>query len=107
MIYFITNGNFIKIGYTKNDVKKRLKQLQTSSPDTLYLLGYEEGDINKEKSLHALFSSDRIRSNGEWFTPSERILNYINSVNLQPNTQVDIIDNCVRSLFSIKKIGGA
>ena len=35
MIYFITDLHNIKIGYTKNSVKKRLKQLQTSCSEQL------------------------------------------------------------------------
>ena len=40
-VYFITDCKNIKIGYTKQkNVYKRLKQIQTGSPDRLYLLGY-------------------------------------------------------------------
>lgn len=77
-VYFITNGENIKIGYTKNSVRKRLKQLNTGSDRQLYLLGYMEGTMADEKNLHLIFETYKIRENGEWFEASENILNYIN-----------------------------
>lgn len=47
-VYFITDLFNIKIGYTKNNPNKRLKQLNTGSPNQLYLLGYIKG-IKKMK----------------------------------------------------------
>lgn len=84
-VYFITNGENIKIGYTKNSVQKRLKQLNTGSDRQLYLLGYMKGTMADEKNLHLIFEIYKIRDNGEWFEASEDILNYINQVNLIPN----------------------
>ena len=104
MIYFITDGNCIKIGYTKNDVRKRLKQLQTSNPNRLFLLGYVEGDKNDEKMLHKKFSSSIVRINGEWFSPTQDLLDFINDNSLDDNTYVDIIDNQVRGLFRLRGV---
>lgn len=56
-VYFISNGNAIKIGYTKNEVSKRLKQLQTGSSDKLeivYIL--ENSTMDTEKYLHKYFN---------------------------------------------------
>lgn len=56
-VYFISNGKAIKIGYTKNEVSKRLNQLQTGSSDKLeiiYLL--ENSTMDTEKYLHKYFS---------------------------------------------------
>lgn len=104
MVYFITDSNHIKIGYTKNDVRKRLKQLQTSNPNKLFLLGYIEGDKNVEKTLHKKFSSSIIRQNGEWFSPTQDLLDYINTNNLDDNIYVDIIDNQVVGLFRLRGV---
>lgn len=104
MIYFITDSNYIKIGYTKNDVKKRLKQLQTSNPNRLFLLGYIDGDKKREKELHKKFFSSIARINGEWFSPTQDLLDYINDNNLDNNTYVDIIDGQVRGLFRLRGV---
>ena len=104
MVYFITDSNYIKIGYTKNDVKKRLKQLQTSNPNKLFLLGYIEGDKEIEKKLHKKFYASIIRHNGEWFSPTQDLLDYINTNNLDDNIYVDIIDNQVVGLFRLRGV---
>ena len=54
-VYFITNGENIKIGYTKNSVQKRLKQLNTGSDKQLYILGYMKGTMADEENLHSKF----------------------------------------------------
>lgn len=87
-VYFITNGYNIKIGYT-NNVKRRLKQLNTRSDQQLFLLGYINGTKETEENLHRSFIKYRLRQNGEWFEPSSDLLDYINENNLIPNTFVD------------------
>lgn len=101
MIYFITNGESIKIGYTKSNIERRLKQLQTSCPQKLFILGWIDGDKEKEKELHIKFSNSRIRSNGEWFRPTHDILEYINTYNKKANTYVDFVDGVLLSLLNI------
>jgi len=76
-IYFIQAGNngAIKIGYADN-VEKRLKQIQTGNPYKLKLLKTINGNFEIEKNLHKLFYKDRLE--GEWFTPSKELMDYIN-----------------------------
>ena len=62
----------VKIGKTK-DLPSRLKQLQTANGHQLVVLGVISGE--KERVLHSLFSSSRIR--GEWFTMSDEIKSFI------------------------------
>lgn len=88
-VYFFTNGNNIKIGYTKGDITKRLKQLNTGSDAQLYCLGYITGNKLKEKELHQYFSKYKIRNNGEWFYSSLELIEYINKFNERPNTYVE------------------
>jgi hypothetical protein len=69
IVYFIQNTSTkaVKIGYTsKDDVAKRLAQLQTGSCSKLVILKTVEGDTNLEKSLHFLCSDYHL--NGEWFS---------------------------------------
>ena len=81
MIYFIQQGKTgpIKIGYTsKNDTSQRIQSLQNASPETLILLGYIEGDKDKEALLHRFFHAHKLK--GEWFEPCPMVLNYILSL---------------------------
>lgn len=88
MVYFISNGENIKIGYTSQDIEKRLHQLNTGSDTNLYLLGYMQGNKEIEKQLHLKFGGLRIRYNAEWFKPSDDLIDYINDNSEKPNTFV-------------------
>ena len=67
-VYVIHNlqGKY-KIGYTGGELRKRLLQLQTASPERLYVEMTISSDqpLIIEKELHDLFSQKRIH--GEWF----------------------------------------
>lgn len=81
MIYFIQQGKTgpIKIGYTANsDISKRINSMQPASPEPLILLGYIEGEKDKEALLHRFFHAYRLK--GEWFEPDPMVLNYILSL---------------------------
>ena len=103
-IYFVTEGKHIKIGYTTQDIKKRIKQLNTGSVQNISLLGWIYGDKAKEKELHIKFAQSRVRYNGEWFEPTEILLDFINENNLEPNSYVDFVDGKLMRLFSFDKI---
>ena len=67
-VYLIRNSHFeYKIGMTKQNVNKRLKQLQTGNSEDLELVKYflVENYKKVEKSLHNHFSNKKI--NREWF----------------------------------------
>jgi hypothetical protein len=79
MIYFIRQAetNYIKIGYTGGDVYKRLATLQTGSPHKLKIMFVINGDRNREKKLHSLFSDYFI--SGEWFDmPEYKLIQFYN-----------------------------
>ena len=64
-VYFITNGKYVKTGYTQN-VEKRLAALQTAHHLALRVYAVIENTIPlDERRLHEPFSS--LRVNGEWF----------------------------------------
>lgn len=75
-IYVVRGGDKFKIGMT-NDTSKRIKSLQTSSPQKLELvLNFSTPDVaTVEKWLHETFSSHRV--NGEWFSLNQFDLDYI------------------------------
>lgn len=65
-VYFITDGQYCKIGVAKN-IKKRVDSLQTNSPNELHLLKYfkTECAFELEKFFHDLFKTKRVL--GEWY----------------------------------------
>lgn len=73
-VYFIQadeNGP-IKIGFTADDPKRRLSQLQTGNASALKLLGAINGTSSQEKQFHADLSEWRLQ--GEWFEPHPTVL---------------------------------
>jgi hypothetical protein len=67
-VYFITDGEFIKIGVAV-DPQKRLNGLQTGNPRQLRLLGTVPGGTSLERGLHACFQARHVH--GEWFRLTE------------------------------------
>lgn len=60
--YFMLCGSHMKIGKSEN-AEVRLKAIQTGSPETVVLLGTQDGD--NEIYWHRKFAN--LRRNGEWF----------------------------------------
>lgn len=69
MVYFISDGEYTKIGYAK-DVKKRLQQLQTANGRTLRVLYIVPGGKPLEKKFHKVLDEYRTGSKNEWFDVS-------------------------------------
>lgn len=66
-----------KIGITKNDVDKRVKQLRTGNPDDIIILNtYKSSNYKKiERMLHTRFKPERTHL--EWFTMTdEQVLSF-------------------------------
>ena len=106
-IYFITNKENIKIGFTSVNPQKRLKQLNAGSDKQLYLLGYQFGSMDDEKELHARFQKFRIRDNAEWFYPDQSIIDYINQNNVVENCYVfvnEYMNNTVMSTLGLRRV---
>lgn len=102
MIYFIASSTSIKIGKAKNP-NSRIKQLQTGNVDKLYLAYLEESDNDKvrEKELHTLFQNSRIRKNGEWFFPSDKLVSYINERSI--DKYIKVVDNRIYIFNKMKR----
>lgn len=77
MVYFIKQGDYVKIGFT-NRFKTRLNQLQVSSPIKLEVLAIIDGDKTDEQKLHEQFK--HIASNGEWFMQCDELKSFIDSL---------------------------
>lgn len=73
-VYFITDGEAIKIGKANNP-KSRLSGLQTSHYKPLRVLATMPGGEELERELHRAFDAFRIR--GEWFKDCREIRAFI------------------------------
>lgn len=71
MVYFITDGEFIKIGKANNP-NQRLSELQTGNPKSLWIVKQIKGDEKQERMLHQIFKTWHYR--GEWFKASPEML---------------------------------
>jgi hypothetical protein len=74
-IYFLSDGEHIKIGFTTN-WDRRQKAFKTYAARPLHLLALHPGTMNDEKRLHRKFRD--FRAGGEWFHQSPELLGYIN-----------------------------
>lgn len=76
MVYFITDGEFIKIGKSENPIE-RMRTMQTGNARELKMLAiYQCYDEELEGYIHKRFSHDRVR--GEWFRPSKELFSFMN-----------------------------
>lgn len=68
-VYFIAlepyKDEFIKVGWVKNDPRRRLSELQTGCPYKLKLIACAPGSPADERWAHSQLS--RFRARGEWF----------------------------------------
>ena len=74
------NRDIYKIGVTKKDINKRIKELQTSSSNELYIRSYFKTSFpyKLEKMLHRHFMNNN--KINEWFTLNEsEASNFINT----------------------------
>lgn len=92
MIYFakaVTSGN-IKIGFTRSPAK-RLSQLQANLDQDVEMLATMPGGFTLEASLHAKFIASRI--SGEWFKPTEDLVNYIKTAATSYNDKTALAED--------------
>jgi hypothetical protein len=74
-VYFMRAGDGpVKIGCSLNPEARRRK-LQTASGERLKILAVMPGGREHEHYLHGIFAGDR--KQGEWFSPSRRLLTFI------------------------------
>lgn len=78
VIYFaMTAGDrfIVKIGFSRQDPRKRIKQLQTACPFVLELAASVVGDEALERRLHQTFAPCRM--SGEWFVGDHKLRDFI------------------------------
>jgi len=74
MVYLVrmAGTNFYKIGYTKDDPRRRINEIQVGNPSGLMVEAFWDGEIGDEQALHRYLH--RHRRHGEWFELSVPIL---------------------------------
>jgi hypothetical protein len=73
-VYFIDNGDFVKIGVTGN-IDGRLGALKCASPYDVQVLLTVPGGYDKEQELHERF--DHLHHRREWFRKEPDLLQFI------------------------------
>lgn len=73
-IYYLSDGDHVKIGFTTN-WSEREKKYRTHTPRPLTLLAIRPGTHQEETRLHHEFR--RYRANGEWFYPGPELVEHI------------------------------
>lgn len=69
MVYFIREERdfTVKIGFTDQEVERRVSQIRSANPAPIVLLGFIEGGLKEEKQVHRIFDRFRLARNKEWF----------------------------------------
>jgi hypothetical protein len=76
-VYFISDGDFIKIGQSRTCPYGRIRSLQTASSTELKFLAMMRG-ADREQELHKRFA--HLRARGEWFRQTEELIDFIKSI---------------------------
>jgi len=76
LIYFVKAGDYVKVGYSKDEkaFKTRLSSYKTSCPFEVEVLGTMEGWVDKERDVLNYFIE--FHSRGEWFHYNEKIADF-------------------------------
>lgn len=87
VVYLLTNNNDqYKIGITKYNGKKRIKNLQTGNGDVIDVVAEFESKFNNkiEGALHKRYGTKRLK--GEWFVLEQKdIQNFISECQILHN----------------------
>lgn len=79
MIYFITDGEFFKVGTAVN-LQSRLSTIRGANARQIEVLATCRGGRSLERRIHKALPN-RVRLNGEWFGPSAVMDDLISAVN--------------------------
>jgi hypothetical protein len=80
LVYFVGGVEGpVKIGWTQQPVKARLKCIQNGSPVKLFVLAVQPAVRQREGFYHRLFAAHRLH--GEWFNRAPEILAEIDRLN--------------------------
>ena len=71
-IYFLYDGNSVKVGFTTKAPEERLNEIQTGNPNKLKLIGHFPGTIRDEKEVHKRWEVVKAKGGSEWFNVNEQ-----------------------------------
>lgn len=76
LVYFLSEPELkrVKIGYSGQDVRNRIRGLQAGNSQILKLLAVVSGGRVEESELHKRFSKWRLIDRLEWFEASEDMI---------------------------------
>ena len=80
LVYFISDGSNVKIGATKNKLKKRFDSLQVGNARKLSLLAvhFTDQPFITEADYHRRYSAFRMQ--GEWFRINKYLITWIRTL---------------------------
>lgn len=81
MIYFISDGEFVKVGKATNS-RRRMADHQVANARKLKLLAEIEGSFDLERRIHKILPN---RANGEWFGPSDVLSSLLDGLSEAPD----------------------
>ena len=67
MVYLITDGEFVKIGYTKTSIKKRIEAMQTGNANKLDTIAYAKVPMCEKVEMYIHKRYEKFRHRREWF----------------------------------------
>lgn len=76
MIYFISDGELVKVGFALS-VESRILDIQCGNGRKIAPICTAPGTMKMERELHAILPA---RQNGEWFAPSRKLLRLLRIV---------------------------
>lgn len=81
-IYILTDGEFYKIGYTRDKEIRRRGQCQTGNARKITVVGYVRGSREKEAIWHSYFASKHV--SGEWFALDSKDIKLVLGTTARP-----------------------
>lgn len=91
MIYFAQSENgFIKIGYTRKSARGRINTLKSALSEKIILLATMSGSLETERALHKKFADYCV--GGEWFSPDQSLLVFIEENSTKESDCVEFHD---------------
>lgn len=94
-IYFVTDGELIKIGRAV-DVLARVRAMQTGSQRPLCVLATCTAHISLERRLHLHFKASH--QGREWFSPDPPLLDLIKRIRDGENPVMELVNSALKSI---------
>lgn len=86
-VYFATDGDFIKIGWTSLwPPDERVRKQQTGNGRPLWMLGCIPGTQRAERTYHKRFARHRVH--GEWFKVTPDLEEFIRATHMMDFTDL-------------------